>query len=43
MIFNGLGTKGVSLAPYYANQLLTHLEEHREIDAVNIERYFSLF
>ena len=44
IIFNGLGTKGVSLAPYYANQLVRHLESNAELDAeVNIERFFSLF
>ncbi len=44
IIFNGLGAKGVSLAPYYANQLMSHLEKNSELDAeVNIERFFSLF
>ena len=43
-IFNGLGTKGVSLAPFYAKQLLDCLEFGGQIDAeVNIERFFSLF
>lgn len=43
-IFNGLGTKGVSLAPYYAKQFVSHLEEGKPLDAeVNIERFFSLF
>lgn len=43
-IFNGLGTKGVSLAPFYAKQLLYCLERGDQIDAeVNIERFFSLF
>lgn len=42
--FNGLGAKGVSLAPYYANQIVRHLESNAELDAeVNIERFFSLF
>jgi len=41
VIFNGLGTKGVTLAPYYANQLLNHLETGSTLDReVNIERYF---
>lgn len=44
IVFNGLGTKGVSLAPYYANQIVEHLESDAELDAeVNIERFFSLF
>lgn len=44
VIFNGLGAKGVSLAPFYAKQLLAHLEHGDELDKeVNIERFFSLF
>jgi glycine/D-amino acid oxidase-like deaminating enzyme len=40
-IFNGLGTKGVSLAPYYARQFAEHLVDGSEIDQeVNISRYF---
>ena len=43
-IFNGLGTKGVTLAPYFANQFTEYLEKHKELnDAVNIKRYFSLY
>lgn len=43
-IFNGLGAKGVSLAPFYANQLVQYLKGQGKLDAeVNIERYFSLF
>ncbi|MCA6078997.1 NAD(P)/FAD-dependent oxidoreductase [Fulvivirga sedimenti] len=43
-IFNGLGTKGVSLAPYFAGQLTNHLEGSSElIKEVNINRYFSLY
>ncbi|MGW8121300.1 NAD(P)/FAD-dependent oxidoreductase [Roseivirga echinicomitans] len=42
--FNGFGTKGVSLIPYYAQQLVENLTEARSIDnEVNIERYFSLY
>ena len=41
-IFNGLGTKGVSLAPYFANQLANHLINGTEIeDEVHIGRYFN--
>lgn len=43
-IFNGLGTKGVTLAPYYADQFINFLEEGRNLDAeINIERYYSLY
>ena len=43
LIFNGLGTKGVSLAPFFAVQLANHLLIGLELDsAVNIERFYSL-
>ncbi|OEK05483.1 NAD(P)/FAD-dependent oxidoreductase [Roseivirga misakiensis] len=43
VVFNGLGAKGVSLAPFYANQLANHLETGDHLDSeVNIERFFSL-
>ncbi len=43
-IFNGLGTKGVSLAPYFADQFVKFLESGEELDPeVNIERVFSLY
>jgi len=43
-IFNGLGSKGVSLGPYYASQFIELLENDSEIDPeVNIKRYISLF
>ncbi|MCE6992903.1 FAD-binding oxidoreductase [Dyadobacter sp. CY323] len=43
-IFNGLGTKGVTLAPFFANQFVGHLESGKELNpAVNIDRYFSLY
>lgn len=43
-IFNGLGSKGVSLAPYFAGQLADFLESGKEIDPLaNIERFFSLY
>lgn len=43
-IFNGLGTKGVTLAPFFANQLIQHLENNKELNPlVNIKRYFSLY
>ncbi len=38
-IFNGLGTKGVMLAPYYASQLAWHITEGKELDdEVNVLR-----
>lgn len=41
-IFNGLGTKGVSLAPYFASQFANHLQEGSKIDSeVRIGRYFD--
>ncbi len=44
VVFNGMGAKGVSLVPFYAKQLLNHLENGDELDnEVNIERFFSLF
>ncbi|MCF0063654.1 FAD-binding oxidoreductase [Dyadobacter chenwenxiniae] len=43
-IFNGLGTKGVTLAPFFANELAQHLENGKELNPlVNIQRYFSLY
>ena len=40
VIFNGLGTKGVSLAPYFASQLSNWLSEKGEIDSeVDINRF----
>jgi glycine/D-amino acid oxidase-like deaminating enzyme len=43
-IFNGLGTKGVTLGPYFANELVQHLENGKELNSlVNIQRYFSLY
>ncbi|CAG5072150.1 tRNA 5-methylaminomethyl-2-thiouridine biosynthesis bifunctional protein MnmC [Dyadobacter sp. CECT 9623] len=43
-IFNGLGTKGVTLGPFFARQLAEHLENGKELNPlVNIQRYFSLY
>jgi glycine oxidase len=42
VIFNGLGTKGISLAPYFANQLSNWLLGKGEIDSdVDISRFKS--
>ena len=39
-IFNGLGTKGVMIAPYFANQFVKFLLEGSPLDSeVNISRY----
>lgn len=39
-VFNGLGTKGVMIAPYFAEQLTNHLEENVPLDAeVDIKRF----
>jgi len=43
-IFNGLGTKGVTLAPFFADQFVQHLVNGKELNPlVNIKRYFSLY
>ncbi len=39
-IFNGMGTKGVSLAPYFAKQLADHLMDQKALmPEVNIKQY----
>lgn len=44
VIFNGLGTKGVGLAPYFSGQLAAWLAGEAEIDrGVNILRFKSLY
>ncbi|MGI9544342.1 MAG: NAD(P)/FAD-dependent oxidoreductase [Cyclobacteriaceae bacterium] len=44
VVFNGLGTKGVSLAPYFSEQLVDFLEQKKGLDRdVNITRFFSLY
>lgn len=41
VIFNGLGTKGVSLAPFFANQLVNCLINGQEIDKeVDVKRFY---
>lgn len=43
-VFNGLGTKGVSLAPYWSGHFVNYLESGDKLDAdVNISRFFSLY
>lgn len=42
VVFNGLGTKGASLGPYFADQLVKYLEEGGSIHGeVNILNYFQ--
>lgn len=44
IIFNGLGTKGVSLAPYFSEILVHSLENNIPVNKlVDIERYKSLY
>jgi glycine oxidase len=39
-VFNGLGTKGVMLAPYFAQQLYSFLEENKALEEeVDIKRF----
>ena len=43
-VFNGFGTKGVSLIPFFANQFVRMLTNQEDLDPeVNISRYFSLY
>lgn len=43
-IFNGMGTKGVSLAPYFAELLIRSIENGEALNKdVDIERYKSLY
>lgn len=43
-IFNGLGTKGASLAPYFANHFVNFLEGNGELlKEININRYFPKY
>jgi glycine oxidase len=44
VIFNGLGTKGVSLSPYFADELVRWLENGEQLTKpVDISRYKSLY
>ena len=39
-VFNGLGAKGVSLAPFFSNHFAEHIVEGKELDAqVNVARF----
>jgi len=43
-IFNGLGTKGVSLAPYFAHQFIESIINSKKLNnEVNINRYYPLY
>ncbi len=40
ILFNGMGTKGTSLVPYWATHLINHINGNHEIDeSVNIKRF----
>lgn len=44
LIFNGMGTKGVTLSPYFAAHFVDFLENGRALNQeVNILRYYSLY
>lgn len=41
-IFNGMGTKGVVIAPYFAEQLFEHLEKNKSLNIeVDANRFFD--
>lgn len=43
-IFNGLGTKGVSLAPYVCQNFVNHLLDQKELlPETTIERFYALY
>lgn len=43
-VFNGLGTKGVSLAPFFAEEMLCFLEKNKVLmSESNIKRFYSLY
>jgi len=42
-VFNGIGTRGVMLAPYFANELAEHMENGKELEReVHIRRFSEL-
>ena len=43
-VFNGMGTKGVSLAPFFSDQLVKYLLDDNYLDKeVDIKKYYSLY
>jgi len=43
-IFNGLGTKGTSIAPYFSDVLIRWLEKEKDLNKeINVNRYKSLY
>ena len=43
-IFNGLGTKGVMLAPYFANNFVLFYQQKKElIKEIDVKRFYKLF
>jgi len=44
VIFNGMGTKGISLAPYFSAEIVAWFEKEKQLpEAVDISRYKSLY
>lgn len=44
LIFNGLGTKGVSIAPYFTVDFVKYLNSQKELHSeTTIERYYALY
>jgi hypothetical protein len=44
LIFNGMGTKGVSLAPWSSGILSGYLEDEHQIkNDINISRFYALY
>lgn len=40
-VFNGLGTKGISLSPYFAEHLLSHITSNEPLlDEINVARFY---
>jgi glycine/D-amino acid oxidase-like deaminating enzyme len=41
-IFNGMGTKGITLAPYFAQHFVNHIVHQHPLDVeVDVKRYFK--
>jgi len=44
LLFNGMGSKGVMLAPYFAKQFVDHIYDDSELDTeVNLNRFVKRF
>ncbi|MBP6403894.1 MAG: FAD-binding oxidoreductase, partial [Bacteroidia bacterium] len=41
-VFNGLGTKGVSLGPFFASHFVNYLEDETDLsEEVNVQRFWT--